>query len=291
VHKGRREPLQRDKTLEILMSLGLTYLQAKSYLALTQLDRAEARLIAEASDVARQDIYRVLPTLEKLGLAEKIVGSPIVYRATPLREGLMMLLRERTTEDAMLRKKVKSLLNNDQEGRMHSIIHEDSSQFVITSEKKLLVKKFQKSFMEATTCDLIFPEYCWNFIVFNLSECIRIAIAKSAKIRIITEKWDTKPSITRKLETLRQSPFFQIKFAFSPIDYGLAIFDDEEMNVCVSSNPSVVPSLWTNNFQLLRMAKITFENEWNKASGLLDHRSKILNSTTDEPDNYQRIAH
>ena len=133
--------LQNDKTIEILMNLGLTYLQAKTYLTLTQLEKAEAQKISKASDVARQDIYRIMPTLEKLGLAEKVIGTPILYKATPLKEGSLMLLQKRTKEHTTLQEKIKLLLNSNQEGNINTIFHEENSQFIITSERKLFLKK------------------------------------------------------------------------------------------------------------------------------------------------------
>jgi sugar-specific transcriptional regulator TrmB len=65
------------------MDLGLTSLQAKTYLALVTLGKANVQTIAKASNVARQDVYQVMPTLQKLGLGEKIIAKPIIYEATP----------------------------------------------------------------------------------------------------------------------------------------------------------------------------------------------------------------
>ncbi len=270
--------MQRDKMLEALMSLGLTCLQAKSYLALTQLDRADARTISKASNVARQDIYRIMPTLEKIGLVEKIVATPVLYKATPREEGFKMLLQKRTSEDTMLRKKVKSILNNGNNENFDSIIHEESTEFIIISGRQLLVKKFQTSFIEAATCDLIFPAFAWNFVIFNLFEDMKIALAKSAKIRIVTEKEDLRPLVSKKLEALTKSPFFQIRFSCSPLEFGLAIFNDKEVDICISGNSSEVPSMWTNNRQFVKMAQTTFENEWHNAQDYMNIQLNVLNS-------------
>jgi DNA polymerase III alpha subunit len=57
------------------MDLGLTLLQAKIYLALSKTGKATIKTISKASNSARQDIYRIMPTLQKLGLAEKIIAG------------------------------------------------------------------------------------------------------------------------------------------------------------------------------------------------------------------------
>lgn len=252
--------------LETLMDLGLTYLQAKSYLAFAQLDKAEVRTIAKLSDIARQDIYRIMPTLEKLGLAEKIVATPVLYKPTPLDEGFKMLLQKKAIEEKMLRKKVKNFLSSKPKANTEATIYDDNSpQFIIISEKKLLLKKMQMSFIKAKTCDFEFPGFTWNFTLYNFSESMNIALAKRAKIRIVAEKENLSPLANKKLEALMKSPFFEIRYSQSSLDFGVAIFDGKEVNVCVSSEKSSVPSMWSNNPQLLTMAQTTFEHQWDSA--------------------------
>jgi sugar-specific transcriptional regulator TrmB len=60
--------------IQTLTDLGLSLLQAKTYLNLAKLGKANVQTIAKASNVARQDIYRVMPKLQKLGLAEKFIS-------------------------------------------------------------------------------------------------------------------------------------------------------------------------------------------------------------------------
>jgi sugar-specific transcriptional regulator TrmB len=206
-----------------------------------------------------------MPTLEKLGLVEKIITTPTQYKATPLKDGSLMLLQERTKEHTILEEKIKLLLRNDKERNIDAMIQEEIAQFVITSERKLLVKRFEKSFLEVTTCEMIFPVAGLNFALFNFFECFKMAIIKSAKIRIITEKIEISPIVSRKLQTLKKNPLFEIRFTASPIDFGIVIFNNKEVNMCISCTPSEVPSLWTNNPQLLKVARIIFEEEWNNA--------------------------
>jgi sugar-specific transcriptional regulator TrmB len=255
--------LQNDKTIEILMNLGLTYLQAKTYLTLTQLEKAEATKISKASDVARQDIYRIMPTLEKLGLAVKVIGTPILYKATPLKEGSSMLLQKRTNEHTTLQEKIKVLLNSDQERNINSMVHEETLQFIITSERKLFVKRLEKAFLEAKTCEMIFPARGLKSMLFNSFQCLKMAIKKGTKIRIITEKTEGT-LISNKLQTLKKNPLFEIKFASSPIDCGIIIFNNEEVNMRISSSGEV-PSLYTDSPQLVKVAQMIFEGMWNDA--------------------------
>src|ERR1039458_8159881 len=87
-----------DLHIQMLMNLGLTLLQAKVYLTLAELGKAEVKRISNASNVARPDVYRVISTLEQIGLAEKIITVPTMYKATPIKEGYYILLQNRSEE-------------------------------------------------------------------------------------------------------------------------------------------------------------------------------------------------
>src|SRR5208283_2799774 len=106
---------RNDDAIEIFEELGLTFLQAKTYVALVTLGEAAIKEISKVSNVARQDIYRIMPTLEKLGLAECEISKPTLYRAIPLKEGSSMMLHKMIEEDRTLREKIKLLSNSVKE--------------------------------------------------------------------------------------------------------------------------------------------------------------------------------
>ena len=212
-------------------------------------------------------------------LAEKIVATPIVYKATPLDVGFKMLLQQRTTEARILRRKIKALMNNEEKENLNSATREEQTQFIITSEKRLMVKKIQASFLEAACSDLVFPKFAWNFTVINFFECISVAVARGAKIRLLTEEGNLSPLLENRLQALAKSPFFQIRFARAPLDFGLAIFNNEEVNVSVANDSSGLPSMWTNNPHLLKMAQTTFETWWKQSLDYMNFQLRMVNST------------
>ena len=62
----------KEDDLEVFLNLGLTQNQAKVYLALLKLGmESNASSLFQISGVSRQDVYRVLLELEKLGIVEK----------------------------------------------------------------------------------------------------------------------------------------------------------------------------------------------------------------------------
>jgi sugar-specific transcriptional regulator TrmB len=55
--------IKDSEYIQTLMSLGLTFLQAKVYLSLVALGKSDAKTISKASDIVREEIYRIMPYL------------------------------------------------------------------------------------------------------------------------------------------------------------------------------------------------------------------------------------
>ena len=100
----------RDKDTEILMNFGLSFLQAKLYLNLPSLKKADVKTISKASNIARQDVYRIMPSLERMGLAAKILDGSTFYEAVPIKEGCAILLHNKKEECVDLEKKIAVFL-------------------------------------------------------------------------------------------------------------------------------------------------------------------------------------
>jgi len=61
-----------ERNVEMLIDFGLTGNQARVYLAIARLKLATVGQISKVSKVRREDVYRILPKLEKMGLVEKL---------------------------------------------------------------------------------------------------------------------------------------------------------------------------------------------------------------------------
>jgi sugar-specific transcriptional regulator TrmB len=48
-----------------------------------------------------------MPTLEEAGLVEKILAEPVIYKATPMKEGPHLLLNKKTKETVEIKKTLK----------------------------------------------------------------------------------------------------------------------------------------------------------------------------------------
>lgn len=261
--ENRMVMIQDDEPyVQVLMKLGLTLLQATIYLTLTKLGKAGVKRISRVSNVARPDVYRVMPALEERGLVERIIAVPTIYKAIPLKEGLPMLLKQKIDEDTELQKETKTLLSIFPENNAASQQREDTD-FIITNEKNLLFKKFNTAINKArSSLNFICTTKGLSKILFYNQADFRNAIKRNVEIRIIIKKAESGEPILRALEDFKKAPLFKLKYIADQTPICMLITDNQELNVQLSNG--LVPSLWSNNPHIVRMATTYFETIWHK---------------------------
>jgi len=251
---------QEDEPTQTFINLGLSYLQAKVYVTLLKIGGvgAEVRKIANFSAIARQDVYRILPTLQKMGLVEKVIANPTMYRPLPLEEGISILMKMKTEQYQDTQKKAKLVLENFVTPQ---ILHkEDTSQFIITSAKALFLKRVSEDIAKAeSTIDIIYSHERLRTIVFHGFNELRKVTAKGIKVRAISCKTDDE-HLDKNLQILSKSTSFELRFIKQGIPVGLVIFDNKEVNIRTMN--TIVPSLWTNNPNVVKLSKFYFDCLW-----------------------------
>ena len=145
-----------DKLLNELTSFGLTGNEAKVYLSLLQLSKASATEIAKLARISRQEVYRVLPRLEKIGLVELIINKPTKYLALSPHDILNQLiaLHKETLESRLfeLRRKKTELENELKkvEGRSAGLVRPEPIRFMLISGRNLVNEKIREMLGKAT---------------------------------------------------------------------------------------------------------------------------------------------
>ena len=256
-----------DLHIQILMNLGLTLLQAKVYLTLAELGKAEVTRISNASNVARPDVYRVISTLEKIGLVEKIIATPTMYKATPIKEGVDILLQNKTQEYNELQQRTMYLINSHKSDDMITLQKEES-QFVLISSKTLLKRKWKIEDSTTQTCiDVIGSWEGSNVWFFKNRQNFERAIKRDVKIRIITEKHKDNKSIQKISPIFSNNPSFEIRYISPPTPIMMQIYDRKKVSMCVEMPETgvITPNLFSNNLQFAKVMVAYFEALWNKA--------------------------
>jgi sugar-specific transcriptional regulator TrmB len=254
----------QDEAVQTLVKLGLTVLQAKVYIALAKLGTSTARTTAKLAQVASQDVYRVLADLQEKGLVEKIIAQLTMYKATPIKEGLSILLQNKKEEHIETEKQAKTIFNSFYENDNQNILNENV-QFTITSKWSLLIKMHEKlADRTKKSIDFIIPVKMSKQMLFHNCLYIKRAIRRGVKIRAITQKVNGE-SMSRNPKPLSKNPLFELRYLpETSIPFGMHIFDKEEVTLAMSEKKPM-PSLWTNNLNVVRLAEDYFENIWNIA--------------------------
>jgi len=80
--------MPKQELVDKLSKLGLTHKQAKIYTVIITCKSCTVKEISEQSGVYPQDIYQVLPTLEKHGLVTRTINRPIKVEAVSIETAL-----------------------------------------------------------------------------------------------------------------------------------------------------------------------------------------------------------
>jgi sugar-specific transcriptional regulator TrmB len=259
--------MSSDENTDLLLGLGLTLNQAKVYLAIIKLEKTTVGQVANFSKVRREDVYRILPSLEKMGLIERLLGKPTELRATRVSDALSLLVaEEKGKADERLvgmRGIVQKLSLKDwrqelpKEENIYILIAEKKSIFIKTSD---LISNSRREIALIADKGRIMPA------LFQFSEEYKRAIKKGAAVRLIFEGENPDVLLKEKVKKLIGSTSVQIKFHSEPLNHFL-MSDDKEALITTSKETGFgeSPSLWTNNNNLIGVLRTGFESDWKKA--------------------------
>lgn len=256
----------RNYEIQTLKELGLSVLQARAYLALTRLGSAKVNTISKFSSVARSDLYRTLNRLQELGLVEKVISSPLQFRATPLDQGLLLLLKSRTREQRRLRSKTLRLIRAFKDAGKAVSSEAEDSKFVLVPSGNLFLEKIRAAINEShVSIDLLLS---WRRFSLGISDAFaedfENAWSRNVKFRFIIDASEEEAVAKRVTHLCRGKPNCQFRFIPAPPDYVFSIYDENEAFIIVDpkANLSDSPALWTNNSSLVSLIRDYFEILW-----------------------------
>ncbi len=256
----------RNHEIQTLNELGLSVLQARAYLALIRLGSAKVKTIAKFSSVARSDLYRTLTSLQELGLVEKVIAAPLQFRAIPLDQGLLLLLKSRTKEEKKIRSKTLQLIREFKASSKAVSSEADDSKFVLVPSGNLLLEKVSAAIAQSHMhIDLLVS---WKQFSPGINdaftESVDDALSRNVKFRLIVEA-TAKASDTKRLAQLcKKKPDCQFRFIPKSPDYVFGVFDKKRVLLIVDPEATMAdsPAFWTNNKSLVSLIHDYFEMLW-----------------------------
>jgi sugar-specific transcriptional regulator TrmB len=260
-----------EKLVKELMSFGLSGNEAKVYLALLQLKKASARAIARLSNIPRQETYRVLPRLEKLGMIEVIIDKPTKFFAINPEEVLSELIKHQqevlSSQISELREKKTTLESELKkvEGKSAGLAEPEPIHFALISGQRLINEKIREMLQNAKS------EVLWiapnmeirRAIIYDRDRMLRKCAQRNIKIRIVTEIDEKNLKEVDKL-----SDFCEIRHSAGVTSLATLV-DNKELIMGSAIYPGgsfadegLMHELWTNDSSHIGTMKDLFEKVW-----------------------------
>jgi sugar-specific transcriptional regulator TrmB len=250
--------------IDVLTSLGLSGRQARVYLATLKLGGGKVQTIADLSSVHRQEIYRLVDSLVELGLIQRNLSVPVTFSATPIQQGIRLLLQYKKLEITIIRQQTKLLIKTYSQPILYRPKEPVKDCFGCVYEadrgKKYLsaIKVCQQS-IEAVTSWRRFKQLSLHF-----ENQLQNALKKDVVIRIVTEK-PTNHYLPKWVNlALEKHPCFEVKTITTPPESGVIMFDRAQAAIAYNPNSSLTkgPELWTTHSALITQAQTYFNTVW-----------------------------
>jgi sugar-specific transcriptional regulator TrmB len=252
-----------------LSGFGFSHNQAKIYAAIARLHAASVGSISKMANVRREHVYRTLPKLEKMGLIERVLGTPEKIKAIPVEDAFSLLIKKQQDEAerkiSSLTAEAEAFLEHLKQRDWASAPEECESQFSLVSEKEAIMSKTAALIGNAKTeiCIAASRRKLAKFMFF-FSDLLKKSTKKGVHINLLTEmpqEGDTLPRFIE--EQISPGKSVELKYiAGLPTHYLIA--DKKEIVVDTSTEADFAesPCLWTNNSSFLILTQSNFAVAW-----------------------------
>ncbi|MFW9956198.1 MAG: MEDS domain-containing protein [Candidatus Thorarchaeota archaeon] len=254
-----------EDTSIMLEDFGLTSYEAKVYLAAIKLGMASASQIGKASGIRREEVYRTLPKLEKIGLLDRVLGRPIQFKAISVNDGLSMLIQKKEVsakkEIRNLSIKKDEILKKFKPERIEPERIDENSHFILVSEKDTVAKRMESLIQESqNSIDIVDAPINVVRFMLNYEESLSRAIRRNVQVRIITEYPDDQEALLRMLESNIPNRRVVLKYIDDiPSRYVLIDKTEVMLGTSIKGGATNGKSLWTQDTNLVAIIRRDFE--------------------------------
>jgi len=259
----------QGEAVKTLVQLGLNYSHARIYLALVENGLSTAKEISKISGINRQEIYRIMPKLQNVCLAEKIIGIPTRWRATPLKDGLSFLLENRKKETSELQTKASKIINFIKENKKRAGFQEDEFQFVMMPGKDAHLKWLKNRFKDIQKTNDSIITWSDNKVVnFYCSKEIKEEVNRGVKTRLIIYVSEGEKTMYENDQPFRNNSNYQKVFVFTPPMVLGGVIDKKQLILATKQNNPIQGSenvFLSNNPSLIALFQNYFEQLWKTA--------------------------
>jgi len=227
-----------------------------------------ATKLSKDAMIARPDIYRVITSLDNLGLIEKTLNKPTLVKAIPLSDGIKFLIKRKKLETLNTFEESRNLIEFFKNCPNKNGEKENEHNFIFIPEKEAYLRKRHKEISDSqTSIDFITSWKRFPLKIHTFTESTKNALKRNVKIRVILEKPPNEYSVSKTIQELEKYPNYQLKYTHNPPPAIIVIFDSKRAIIDMSSSSGLAeaPAIWTNNLCFLSIVSEYFENIWKTA--------------------------
>jgi HTH-type transcriptional regulator, sugar sensing transcriptional regulator len=265
-----------------LAEFGFTVNQAKVYLDIVQSGSTSVGQISKNTLLHRQDIYKLLPKLEKMGLISLTIGKPVLIEALPVEKVLERLIAKEKEEAnqriARLERDLKELVEEiKQQPKLAS-----ETRFTLLTTNVALKNRINQTFSATPSCFNIVSttENLKGRIGHFYKQFFQMLSSNRVRIQLMIVGNENPIELRRIIEkiTPRSGSFIAKAVEKCPSkDY--QVVDDAEVWIATQQKTSdgYPAILWTNDLSMVETYSENFNDAWNnpKAVILVEETRKI----------------
>lgn len=264
---------ENEEKIGLLKNLGLSFSQARVYVALGEAEQLSAEAISRATNIHRGNVYRVIDSLSSLGLVERrLTTKKNLFAAMPLKEGIELLLSRKDREYFETQVGAKKVINHLKVQRKVARAENDEY-FDLLPKGEANLKAFKNNMDQASSSidDVIAWKGFENCLTSrgtpNGMDNYVNALKRGVRIRYLTnfpKKSKSKSDVFKSIEKLQKVGSFEVRSIDNPPSCVFAIFDKKVAFICTFpiSNPLETPVLLSNNPTLIGLAQSYFDFLW-----------------------------
>jgi DNA-binding response OmpR family regulator len=261
-----------EETASELAHFGLTKTQAKIYITLIALGVASASEIAALSKIRREEVYRIIPEMEKHGIITRKLKAPRKFSAIQPETAFQLLtktkLKTMTEEIDKLRQKQAELISRLKTIELPTQRNKCSID-VISKQHNLFLKLIDTTQNAKRQIDAIVSLENLEYAYLNYPKNLKERLAKAIKIRVITESHEPD-AFTKEIIRYSEANNNRIELRQAEkVPFNLTIVDDNEA-IWGGLQPKNknTQDLWTNDPTQITILKTSFESLWQKSSSI-----------------------
>ncbi len=273
-----------DEIKETLTEMGLSSLQANVYLALNKLDQATVKDISNVLKVARQELYRALAELLRLGLIEKRVAAPNQFRAIPLEQVLGFLLERKRSQVSKLEEKTARMVKTANLFKTAGVSEKPNQldfDFWLFDGKEILLRSVADFFAPSQTTKIIFESNLSAWWWANRFQGYADALKQGVKIQVLIDKPQKNNPAIEAIRKLKKNPSFEIRYLQSTPSLICVVCAHRGMLVILPIKEALAtkecfpPCLSSTNPAFVELLQNYFETLWDNA---VEYKTEKLNA-------------